>query len=506
VRAGKSFGRAQFMNSKSLDELITPLRESALLCHATGDLSLEISGLSADSRAVRSGELFVAIKGQTSDGHRFLRQAILKGAAGIVISEDYQSELEVPTLRVTNTSAALSQLAAEFYGSKVAAKFSVGVTGTNGKTSVAFLTAQAIASVKGSAVYGGTLGLTALKNVTTEAIFSDTETTSPGALEFHRFLADNPCAGFAVELSSHALHQRRLEALELDCAVFMNLTRDHLDYHQTMEDYFAAKRELFIRDLAASNKPNKRAVINIDSEFGQILAAETDALTFSTVGEADVMLTRSFLERSSSALTLIVAGSEIHFESRLIGRYNLENLTAVVAVLHSLGFSPAEIESAMTSLAPVPGRLETIARNGKTAVIDYAHTPDALEKAITAVRELGTGKVITVFGCGGDRDRGKRPQMGKIAQILSDKVVVTSDNPRSESPEAIIEEIITGTRAEGIIVEADREGAIRKALEISAPGDIVLIAGKGHEPYQEINGTRHRFLDREVAARVLNEV
>jgi UDP-N-acetylmuramoyl-L-alanyl-D-glutamate--2,6-diaminopimelate ligase len=468
---------------------------------------LKVTGVAFDSRRVQPGEVFFAIHGTRVDGHDCIPQAVERGAVAVMVEREI-GECPVPVFQVESSAAALSVVAARFFDSQMERRISVGVTGTNGKTSVAFLLAQALAETEGSACYAGTLGLSAFSQGSNGFHFVDSALTSPDPVSFHGFVAQHP-GPVVTELSSISLHQRRLEALELDLAIFTNLTRDHLDYHKTMESYLEAKRLLFSRDLEVSRKQNKAAILNLDDEASRSTRFSGRRLFYSaSSSEADCHVVKALLSAQSSLITFSLRGEEFKVESHLIGRYNVENLNAVALSLHALGYSIEQIGNALTKIRPVPGRLERVFVSDElpVAVIDYAHSPDALEKAISSVREISTGKVVTVFGCGGDRDRGKRPIMGEIAARLSDKVVVTSDNPRTEDPEGIIREICRGiSEFSGVATEVNRRAAIEQALSSAGPGDLVLIAGKGHEPYQEIGGVRHHFSDVEEARRVLLE-
>ena len=502
-----------------LSELSSILSSRGIAASFTSDIL--VSGVSSDSRKIIPGDIFAALPGRSVDGAKFVDQASERGAVA-VLSGDGRVEFNLPTLQVSDLSSALGIISDNVFQSECTKKTAFGVTGTNGKTSVCYLLAQAMAYLKGAAVYGGTLGLAEISR-DGESHFSDTETTTPISTDFHRFLGQNRhIAGFAVEVSSMALHQRRLEGLELDSAVFTNLTRDHLDYHGTMESYLEAKKLLFTRDLLFSGKKQKVAVLNIGDEVVRGLAPELRSLGLEVWGYALVStpdlgiptltVTQAQIDGQGIEFKFRFRGDEYSVRSRLIGRYNVENLLAVITALLSVGMRLEDILQITPKLRGVPGRLERVALKGgtksyPTVLVDYAHTPDALEKALSSVREICSGRLISVFGCGGDRDRGKRPLMGEVASRLSDVSIVTSDNPRTEDPAFIISEILRGIRSgrqsEDIV---DRRAAIARAVEIAAPGDTILIAGKGHEPYQEINGVRHHFLDREVAEEALIKV
>ncbi len=499
------------------------LRAEGIACSlSSGAESTVLIDLSIDSRNVRPGTLFCALRGTVNDGQDFIARALANGASAVLSdrpSGGTSPKPAGPELIVSDVHAALATAARTIFQSRVESLTSFAVTGTNGKTSVAYVLAQAIAELRGSAACFGTLGSGLLTAEGQTAEFIDAKNTTPTSVDLHRFLGQRTdLAGFAVELSSHGLHQRRLEGLELDVAIFMNLTRDHLDYHRTMEEYFEQKRLLFTRDLRASRKARRSAVINVGDEFGRKLVKDASSIqgvqlrTFSsdTKTPADICLEAAALRPDATDLRLRVHGELLRIRSPLIGRYNCENLTAVVAALDAAGVTFEDMRRGLERARPVPGRLEPVQVDPAlpTALVDYAHTPDALEKAISSIRELTSGRVLTVFGCGGDRDRGKRPIMGEIAARLSDEIFITSDNPRSEAPGEIIREIQGGIppeRLERTRSVPDRRTAIVQALRAARPGDLVLIAGKGHEPYQEICGVRHPFSDQEVARDALRE-
>jgi len=447
----------------------------------------------------------------TVDGNKFATHALSLGATAILTAK--KSEIFQAQLIVNDVNLALGVLSSAIFKSQVQQKLSVGVTGTNGKTSISFLVAQAISLLDGMAVYGGTLGLKVMSAGKELEEGVDTNTTSPESVEFHRYLARYPNSrGFAVEVSSMALDQKRLCGLELDVAVFSNLTRDHLDYHKTLDNYFEAKKSLFLRDLRQSSKTEKIAVLNIQPENLRKFAEELKDLKFNLRGystdfniNADYPITRLVKHKlllSGTSFDFEIDGETYHAESRLIGHYNLENLLAVITVLVALHYPIQKVLEVLPKLSGVPGRVQPVEighKNAPTVLVDYAHTPDALENALSSVRQLVKGRLITVFGCGGDRDKGKRPLMAEVASRLSDLTILTSDNPRTEAPESIIEDarkgLIPGSSCLSIV---DRKEAIFEAILEATASDTVIIAGKGHEPYQEINGVRYRFLDEEV--------
>lgn len=505
--------------SFELTEIIDLLQSRWLLLQVNGEIKGKVSGIEIDSRKVKESSIFTALKGTKLDGRIYAPEAAAKGASAILIEGGEDLHLQCPTLVVNDISDSLHLISAFLYQSNLKEKISIGITGTNGKTSVAYLAAQALAHLKGSAIYAGTLGICEFKDAIDTIEFIDTAKTSPNTIEFHRYVGKHPEAKAVVtEVTSIALEQRRLEALELDVAVFTNLTRDHLDYHGSMERYLESKKLLFFRDLKRSRKQNRVAVINLDDKAGRDLfyelqkdGAKVSGFSTAENPEASISLRRVSLTSNGTDLAVSLRGEELFIQSALVGRYNVENLICVAAILDSVGASLEEIHRALGKVTPVPGRLESvkISKDLPIGIVDYAHTPDALEKAISSIRELTNGKVVTVFGCGGDRDRGKRPIMGEIASRLSDMVFVTSDNPRTETPEAIIGDILQGVPVSDrhrVSVNSDRREAIREALSAAGPGDLVLVAGKGHEPYQEVHGVRYPFSDQEVVKEALQNL
>jgi UDP-N-acetylmuramoyl-L-alanyl-D-glutamate--2,6-diaminopimelate ligase len=460
---------------------------------------LEVRELSLDSRAIKPGDAFVALPGSLRHGEDFIEAALAAGASAILRDTDGSTLARDPSMPnwidIPGLKAKLGLLAARFYGEAGAQLHLTGVTGTNGKTSIVQLLAQAWSALKLKAGTSGTLGA-GLHG----ALVAGARTT-PDVLSTHAFLRTMCDAGadhIAMEVSSHALDQGRVQAVPFQCAVFTNLTRDHLDYHGSMEAYGAAKAKLF-------EWPSLRtSVLNIDDPFGATLYAQVrargqTAISYGISEDAELRASK-----------LVLDGAGIHFQmhwqanvraihSPLLGRFNVHNLLAVTACLLTQGFSLEQVSALLPKLTPIDGRMNRVGGGAlPLLVIDYAHTPDALQQAIEALREHARGRLIVVFGCGGDRDRGKRPLMGGIVDALADQAIVTDDNPRSEAGDSIISEILAGMR-KAAVVERDRSRAIAKAVRLAAVGDVVLIAGKGHERYQEINGVLHPFDDREQA-------
>jgi UDP-N-acetylmuramoyl-L-alanyl-D-glutamate--2,6-diaminopimelate ligase len=500
---------------------------AALLPDVSGvPAGLEITGLVQDSRALRAGDAFVAIAGFGAHGLKFLDQARAAGAAVVLteapLPEEFTAAVEsvraagLPVIAVDALRARLGALADAFHGAPTAAMDMVGVTGTNGKTSTVQLLAQAWSLRGRRAGTIGTLGA-GLHGAVVPTGF-----TTPLVLQLHALLAQLRADGAeaaAMEVSSHALDQGRVDGVRFDVAVFTNLTRDHLDYHGTMKAYGAAKAKLF--DWPGLGA----AVINLDDDFGRTLhrdvqaRARVRAIGVSARGDADAQLRAEdvVLDLAGIAFTLSVDGARHTVRSPLLGRFYVDNLLAVAGTLYALGDAPARIAETLSALAPVHGRMNRIggscAGDGRgadgaalpLAVVDYAHTPDALAQALAALRAHVQGRLICVFGCGGDRDRGKRPQMAAIAEAGADVVFVTDDNPRTEDGDAIVADILAGfADVAAVRVRRDRGIAIAQAIAEAGSGDIVLIAGKGHEPYQEVHGVQYPFDDTAVAQAALD--
>ncbi|MBX9400052.1 UDP-N-acetylmuramoyl-L-alanyl-D-glutamate--2,6-diaminopimelate ligase [Lysobacter sp. BMK333-48F3] len=462
---------------------------------------LRITGLVMDSRAVRPGNAFVAIAGFGAHGLGFVEQARANGAAAILFEPPAPAELPAPAdaIAVPGLRARLGEMGDRFHGRATAAMDVVGVTGTNGKTSTVQLIAQAwhLRGIACGTV--GTLGAGLYGRIV------PTGFTTPLVLQLHELLAQMHEAGaqaIAMEVSSHALDQGRVAGVHFDVGVFTNLTRDHLDYHGDMASYGAAKARLFAWPGL------KAAAINLDDEFGRELIAQLPkgvrALGLSSRGRDGASLRAERLNFDSRGIGFdLVADGRAHpVASPLLGRFNVDNLLAVAGALYALGDAPARIAETLSQLQPIHGRMNRLGGDGRLplVVIDYAHTPDALEQALASLRAHANARLICVFGCGGERDRGKRPQMAAIAEHGADLVVITDDNPRGEDGDAIVADIVAGLRdPQRAIVQRDRRAAIEQAIGQAGPDDIVLVAGKGHEPYQEIHGVRHPFDDTLVA-------
>ena len=462
----------------------------------------EVTGVAHDSRAVEPGDLFVALPGQRFDGRAFAPAAVAKGAVAVVGPEPgaVAVGLGVPWLIADEPRQVLGPLAARAYGHPDGELILAGVTGTNGKSTVATLIAAILDAAGRPAGFLGTLGYRFGARS-----YAGGHTT-PEASDLFRTLRrmrDDGAAAVAMEVSSHALAMGRVGGASFDAAVFTNLTRDHLDYHRDLEDYFAAKRKLFDH-----LKPEGRAAVNVDDSYGRRLAAELpDALTFGEGG--DVQARSVELSTAGTRGVLATPRGDLPFTSALLGRYNLSNLLAAAAAAEVLELPHAAVATAFAAQRPVPGRMEPVDRGQPFPVfVDYAHTDAALEAALRSAREVAGGKVAVVFGCGGDRDAGKRPLMGKVAGELADLPIATSDNPRSEDPLAILAAIEKGLAASGnarYCLIPDRREAIRAAIAAAGPGWAVVVAGKGHEREQTIGDKKLPFSDLEEIGKALEE-
>ncbi|MDR2791370.1 MAG: UDP-N-acetylmuramoyl-L-alanyl-D-glutamate--2,6-diaminopimelate ligase [Tannerellaceae bacterium] len=461
-----------------------------------------VGGIQDDSRKVTQGSLFVAVRGTATDGHKYIATAIEQGAVAVVceaVPEDLYGDSSVVYLKTADSAEALGCLASRWYGSPSERLTVVGVTGTNGKTTIATLLYEMFRMM------GHKAGLisTVCNYIDGEAF--PTEHTTPGALELQQLIARMASAGCShvfMEVSSHAVAQRRIAGILFDGAIFTNLTRDHLDYHLTVDNYLRAKKAFFDALPAAAF-----ALTNVDDRNGEVMLQNTAArpLSYSLRTLADFK--GKIMETHLNGMQLLINGSEVHV--RFTGRFNAANLLAVFGAAVALGKSPYEVLLVLSALVPVAGRFETIPLpSGCTAIVDYAHTPDALVNVLTAIREvLGQkGRIITVVGAGGNRDTGKRPIMAREAARLSEQLVLTSDNPRYEDPDEIIRQMYAGlapAEQRRTICIADRFEAIKVAVTMATADDVVLVAGKGHEPYQEVKGVKRYFDDREVLRKML---
>jgi UDP-N-acetylmuramoyl-L-alanyl-D-glutamate--2,6-diaminopimelate ligase len=468
-----------------------------------------VSGLTADSRRVEPGDCFVAVPGFKQDARRFVPDAIARGASLVVTEGEPLAGLSVAQVLVPSARVALARLADAFHGHPSAALTLVGITGTNGKTTTSYLV-DALLRARGL-----TTGIIGTIQYVLGGEARPANQTTPEALEIQGMLAEmrgRHIGGVAMEVSSHALALSRVDGLEFDVAIFTNLTQDHLDFHGTFDEYRRAKRRLF-ELLAASPKPGRTAVVNADDPAGAAMVAGLDVpvLLFGLGEGAHVRAVEHTSNLDGIRMTVDTPRGRLTLRSALIGEHNVSNLLGAVAAGLALGLTPIAIAEALAAVGTVPGRFEQVgAGQSFLVVVDYAHTPDALERVLATARKITRGRLGVVFGCGGDRDRGKRSIMGEIAARLADRAWVTSDNPRSERPEAIIEEVVAGVvrvagAGERCATEPDRRLAIRAALDWAAAGDTVVIAGKGHETYQIVGATVLDFDDRAVAREVLRD-
>ena len=470
-----------------LDETVRDLGDAGI----DGDPSIEVRDLAYDSRRAGPGSLFFCVPGERFDGHDHAPAAVAAGAVALI--GERPLGLGVPEVIVPDARAAMPIVAATFLRHPTTELALAGITGTNGKTTTTFLLRDIL---EGAGRQTGLIGtvMQIVGGVETEAV-----RTTPEAIDLQstfREMVDAGDSACVMEVSSHALALGRCDGVDFEVGVFTNLSQDHLDFHSDMEDYFGAKRLLF------ESRPG-HSVVNVDDEYGRRLAAEFEAVSFSVEGrQADYVASGIEFDPAGSRFTLDTPDGSFRATVRLPGRFNVSNAVAAVAAAVCLGVEPDVAVAGLASAGPVAGRLEPVDEGQEFSVlVDYAHTPDSLENVLEAVRELSRGRVITVVGAGGDRDRTKRPLMGRAAAEGSDLVVVTSDNPRSEEPEAILAEVLEGVPAEREqIVEVDRFEAIGRAIAAAEPGDVVLVAGKGHEQGQEFaDGRKVPFDDREVA-------
>lgn len=488
----------------------------------TGDAATEITSLTCNSRQVRPGSLFFALPGVTVDGHDYIAAAVEAGAAAVLLEDSSKAPAGIPWVRVADGRSAMALVAAFFYNNPTSSLPLIGITGTNGKTTTTYLI-EAILAAAG--IPAAVLGTISYRFGDQRIEASHTTPESLELQEIFRTLADAGAKGFVMEVSSHALEQKRVDGSQFDIGIFSNLTRDHLDYHNTMEGYLAAKLRFFTELLRpTSEKPTRRAVINLDDEYGATIAAQAacPVVTFG-IRQGDVRTTDASFSVSGITATVSTPAGQFSFSSPLLGRFNLSNILAAVSAGVALELPLAAIKQGIEHHSTVPGRVERVKNDHDvTVLVDYAHTGDALENILSTVKELGPARLISVFGCGGDRDPGKRPVMGKIAVEYSDLAIVTSDNPRTEDPlfilsqikegilplgikEYTLEELGEGFGEKGFIMVENRRDAIKLAARIAQAGDLILLAGKGHEDYQIIGRTKHHFDDREEIAKAFEE-
>lgn len=480
---------------------------------AGGRAAGEVTGVTADSRQVKEGDLFVALPGLRNDGAEFIGEAVSRGAVAVVAQRPAPSQ--VPFYTVGNARQALAVIAANFYGKPADELTMLGVTGTNGKTTVSYLL-EAMAAAGGAQT--GLLGSIQYKFAGRSI---EPKHTTPDPLTLHRTLREMVDEGIdtvIMEVSSHALTQERVHGLTFRAAGFTNLSRDHLDYHKDLEAYFQAKRKLFTDHLSGGGV----AVINGDDTqsvriYNELRGQKRMAWKFSREGAGEVSATDVQYTLDGIKATLKTPAGDVPVKSKLLGAHNLENIMCAAGMALGAGFSRRDVQDGIERVTRVPGRMERVEAGQTPVLVDYAHTDDALRRSLEAARSLAKGRVFVVFGCGGERDKGKRSLMGQVAGELADVSVVTSDNPRSEDPEAIISEVTAGLEKAGVrrmsaakaksgergfLVEADRRSAITQAMQLATPEDVVLIAGKGHETHQLVGDEQLAFDDRLVAEEI----
>ena len=502
-----------------LDEVIRGIA----ITDRRGRFDTEVTSITADSRRVTKGALFVAVKGLEHDGHRFIKDAVAKGAKA-VLSEYWPEDVDSDDVRpavvlVPSSRRALALAAANYYSQPSRRLLVAGVTGTNGKTTVTYVLESIIRAASKSV---GVLGTVECRYAGhREAL----DFTTPDAVQLQAQMSkmvDHGVTHLAMEVSSHALHQDRVAGVHFKVAGFTNLSQDHLDYHRSLEAYFEAKARLFSEFLRKSRARGRMAVVNVDDAHGeQILerwGGKALRVSLDPASDADIVALEADYGLTKTRAKVRTSKGVWDIETSLIGRHNLSNVLIGMGMALAMGFSKARIVRGLQALERVPGRLEQVpSDDGRTVFVDYAHTPDALEKSLAAVRALTKGRLMVVFGCGGDRDREKRAPMGQAVAAQADLAVVTNDNPRREDPAQIAEAVEEGLRTGGwvrleegaeiqakrYVVELDRRAAIRRAADWMAPDDVLIIAGKGHEDYQIIGTKKHRFDDREEARRIL---
>lgn len=469
---------------------------------------LPMTKLTADSRQVSAGSVFIAYPGEAKDGRDFIEQAVKQGASAVLWEQQnfaWDRSLNVANQGITNLKQKVGDIASAFYGAPSQKLWMIGVTGTNGKTTCSHWLAQAFSHLNQKVAVIGTLGNGILD---ADVPLSTTINTTPDPILLHAMLADyveQQAKVVAMEVSSHGLDQGRVNGVQFDVAVLTNLTRDHLDYHGDMAAYAAAKKKLFDwHDL-------KHVVLNIDDAFGRQLAEELKSknkavMTYGFSSNADVYPAHLSMNDQGISMQVNTPFGQTHLSAEVLGEFNAYNLLAILTTLLVSDLSLQDAVNAVSKVKPVAGRMQQYG-GGKMplVVIDYAHTPDALEQVLKSLRPQTKGKLICVFGCGGDRDQGKRPLMAKVSSVLADHVVITSDNPRNESPSAIIEAVVLGAGSNAKVIE-DRAQAIVLSIKQAHAGDVVLVAGKGHENYQEIAGVKYPFSDADIVKNVLEEM
>jgi UDP-N-acetylmuramoyl-L-alanyl-D-glutamate--2,6-diaminopimelate ligase len=487
---------------------LTQLLNSVHAIQVTGEVQRrDVADIVYDSRKVQKNSIFVAIKGYKTDGHMFLQDAINKGAVAVVVEvedsipDEFIAHSQIAKIVVKDSRKALAQLSKGFYKGPTNKLKLIGITGTNGKTTSTFILKNILQNAGYKTGLVGTIANYA------GDVNVDSKLTTPESNDLNKLFYDMIQAGCSysvMEVSSHSLILNRVYGLDFSAAIFSNITSDHLDFHQTFDEYLKAKKSLF--DGLSSNS---FAIINSDDDAAPEIIKDCNAkiVTYGMANNSDYQIKNINYDLSGTDFTITHKNVDYKIHTTLIGTFNAYNATSAFATAHSLGLRANKVIDGIKSAPQVSGRFEVIGNGKQKVIVDYSHTADSLEKALQAVREIvkDRNQVVTVFGCGGDRDKTKRPIMGKVASDLSDKVFVTSDNPRTENPFEIIEDIKKGISKNNFEVEENREEAIKKAIRSSNDNAVILIAGKGHENYQEINGVRNHFSDQEIALKYLTK-
>ncbi len=484
-----------------LEQIIKGLEPVAV----NGSRDKDIAGITCDSRQVRDNYLFVAITGNKQEGNIFIDDAINRGAIAIITEHDLRLRKEVCSIRVKDTRQSIARVAATFHGNPASKLKVVGITGTNGKTTISFMVRDIL---RAAGLTPGLIGT--IEYEIGERVIPATRTTpdAPALQSMLAEMAGSGCRSAVMEVSSHSLVQHRVADIDFDLGVFTNLTQDHLDYHKSMENYFDAKSILF--QSLGSRQKKATAIINIEDAYAKRMAAlvagRAALLYYGFDPDAHVRAENLSVGAGGSAFRAVTPFGSADFNIKLAGRYNVSNALAAIAVAGSLGVSLELMRDALSKIAFVPGRLEEVPTGrGFKVFVDYAHTDDAISKVLSAMREITAGRLIMVFGCGGNRDKAKRPKMGAVASELADHIILTSDNPRNEEPLAIIRQIEAGCVRKNYEVVENRENAIKLVIQQACEGDIIIIAGKGHENFQEYDSTSIPFDDRSVVRRLLKQ-
>lgn len=480
-----------------LNEILTNVNKK----FTRGSLSIEISNIDYDSRNIKEDGLFICINGEFSNGHHFIKNAIENGAKAFIIDEDVEYIEGYTYIKVDESKAAMAKIASNFYNNPSENIKIIGVTGTNGKTSVTTFLSQILNSYNKC----GLIGTIKIDDGKNEII---SKNTTPDSLDIQKSLfkmIENKCNYCAMEVSSHSLALNRVEGIDIDIGIFTNLTEDHLDFHKNLDEYRNVKEQLFY-------KTKKANIINIDDESGKIMLEhikniETPLYTYSLENNADFMAKNIIYYASGVSYKLITPTYEDYIKIPVPGKFTVYNTLAAISACYILNIPIEIIKRELERSIGVEGRIEVV-KNKKNlnVIVDYAHTPDALENILNSIKDFASGKIIVVFGCGGDRDKQKRPTMGRIAQQNSDIVIITTDNPRTENPNDIIDDILAGMDNNNYIVIKDRKEAIEKAISLANKDDIVLIAGKGHENYQIIGRIKYDFDDRKIAKEIIDNI